>query len=295
MGYMAAFTLAVGIAGCDQDKTVYRGHEYLMFSDTLYHYGVQETNEPFSVPVSATVAADHDRTFAVEVVERESNAVEGRHYRLLSNTVTIKAGELAANVEVQGIYENIAIGDSLGFSLNLIIPESEEWELYGTNTKVVMQKICPFDIHDFSGWCTVTSTLFGTDFMPATEMRLIRSEVVDDEENTVVLHGIYYDGYDTKISFSRKDLLQPLLQMEQQTVCSTGEFFGTIYGDGNLLISQPNNGMSFYNTCEKFALQFATLSVNEKDGSTFGVVGNFVNLIEWISDEEAEKLKEKGY
>ena len=96
-----------------------RGPNYLMFSDTIYYCPVQETNEIFNVPVSATETADRDRTFAVEVIDKESNAVEGKHYKILSNTVTIKAGERAANVEVEGLYENIGINDSLGFALRL--------------------------------------------------------------------------------------------------------------------------------------------------------------------------------
>ena len=55
------------------------------------------------------MAADHDRTFAVEVIDRESNAVEGKHYKILSNTVTIKAGERSTNLEVQGIYDNLEL------------------------------------------------------------------------------------------------------------------------------------------------------------------------------------------
>ena len=95
-GCMVALAILValtGLAGCDQDKVLYNGRNYLMFSDTLYHYAVQESNEKLEVPVSATRRADYDRTFAVEVVDKESNAGEGKHYRLLSNTVTIKAGE----------------------------------------------------------------------------------------------------------------------------------------------------------------------------------------------------------
>ena len=37
------------------------------------------------------------------------------------------------------------------------------------------------------------------------------------------------------------------------------------------------------------------MSVDNKDGSTFGNVGTFINMYEWISDAEAEKLKEQGY
>ena len=93
IGCMAAIAALIALSGCDQDKVLYNGSSYLMFSDTLYTYAVQETNEIFNVPVSATKSVDYDRTLAVEVIDKESNAVEGKHYRILSNTVTIKAGE----------------------------------------------------------------------------------------------------------------------------------------------------------------------------------------------------------
>ena len=69
---LAILAALAGLAGCDQDKVLYSGRNYLMFSDTLYHYAVQESNEKFEVPVSATRRADYDRTFAVEVVDKES-------------------------------------------------------------------------------------------------------------------------------------------------------------------------------------------------------------------------------
>jgi len=302
IGCMAVVAILIGFAGCDQDKVLYNGANYLMFSDTLYQYPVQETNEVFNVPVSATRAADHDRTFAVEIIDKESNAIEGKHYKLLSNTVTIKAGELAANVEVQGIYENIGKTDSLGFALHLIIPENEQWDLYeykGTEAKVVMQKSCPFDINNFTGYCKVTSTLFSSDYYqalsPNVDLRLIKSEVVEGEENTIVLHGLYYDGYDTKIKFNRKNILEPLIEMEKQVVGTTSLLFGTNYGDGNLQLTQPTGYVSYFNTCQNFVSQYVTLSVDNKDGTPFGVVDTYANIIEWIDDKEAEKLKEQGY
>lgn len=222
----------ISLVGCEQDRVVYGGPNYLMFSDTIYYCPVQETNEIFNVPVSATETADRDRTFAVEVIDKKSNAVEGKHYKILSNTVTIKAGERAANVEVEGLYENIGINDSLGFALRLIIPENDRWDMYGTETKVVLRKICPFDINDFTGHCKVTSSYFG-EFMQDVDMRLITSEVVEGEENTIVLRGYYYDGYDIKIKFTRNKVLDPLIEMKQQLCASTGEAFGTIHGTAN--------------------------------------------------------------
>lgn len=296
IGCMAAVAALIAFSGCDQDKVVYSGPNYLMFSDTLYTYAVQETNEIFNVPVSATVPANYDRTFGVEVIDKESNAVEGKHYKILSNTVTIKAGEMSTDVKVQGLYKNIDITDSLGFALRLVIPDTEQWSLYKNEAKVVMQKICPFDIKNFKGYCKVTSSYLSSDYYPKkVDLRLVTSDIVEGKENTIVVHGLYFDGYDMEIKFNRKDVLEPLVEMEEQICGSTGEAFNTIHGDGKLRLNQPTAYTSFYSTNENFILQYVTMSVNNKDGSYYGTVGTFVNVLEWISEAEAEKLKEQGY
>ena len=296
IGCMAAVAALIAFSGCDQDKVVYSGPNYLMFSDTLYTYAVQETNEIFNVPVSATVPADYDRTFGVEVIDKESNAVEGKHYKILSNTVTIKAGEMSTDVKVQGLYKNIGITDSLGFALRLVIPDTEQWSLYKNEAKVVMQKICPFDIKNFKGYCKVTSSYLSSDYYPKkVDLRLVTSDIVEGKENTIVVHGLYFDGYDMEIKFNRKDVLEPLVEMEEQICGSTGEAFNTIHGDGKLRLNQPTAYTSFYSTNENFILQYVTMSVNNKDGSYYGTVGTFVNVLELISEAEAEKLKEQGY
>lgn len=296
IGCMAAVAALIAFSGCDQDKVVYSGPNYLMFSDTLYTYAVQETNEIFNVPVSATVPADYDRTFGVEVIDKESNAVEGKHYKILSNTVTIKAGEMSTDVKVQVLYKNIGITDSLGFALRLVIPDTEQWSLYKNEAKVVMQKICPFDIKNFKGYCKVTSSYLSSDYYPKkVDLRLVTSDIVEGKENTIVVHGLYFDGYDMEIKFNRKDVLEPLVEMEEQICGSTGEAFNTIHGDGKLRLNQPTAYTSFYSTNENFILQYVTMSVNNKDGSYYGTVGTFVNVLEWISEAEAEKLKEQGY
>ena len=296
IGCMAAVAALIAFSGCDQDKVVYSGPNYLMFSDTLYTYAVQETNEIFNVPVSATVPADYDRTFGVEVIDKESNAVEGKHYKILSNTVTIKAGEMSTDVKVQGLYKNIGITDSLGFALRLVIPDTEQWSLYKNEAKVVMQKICPFDIKNIKGYCKVTSSYLSSDYYPKkVDLRLVTSDIVEGKENTIVVHDLYFDGYDMEIKFNRKDVLEPLVEMEEQICGSTGEAFNTIHGDGKLRLNQPTAYTSFYSTNENFILQYVTMSVNNKDGSYYGTVGTFVNVLEWISEAEAEKLKEQGY
>ena len=220
--------------------------------------------------------------------------MEGKHYKILSNTVTIKAGERSTNLEVQGIYDNLEINDSPGFALRLVIPETEQWGLYGTEAKVVMQKIRPFDIKNFTGYCVVSSTYFAS-YLNNLELRLVTSDIVEGKENTIAIHGLYYDGYDTEITFNREDVQEPLVEMDEQVCASTGTAFGTIYGDGKLLMNQPAAYTSYFSTNENFVLQYVTLSVNNKDGSSYGTVGTFVNVIEWISEAEAEKLKEQEY
>lgn len=247
IGCIVAVAALIAFSGCDQDKVLYSGPNYLMFSDTLYTYAVQETNEIFNVPVSATIPADYDRTFGVEVIDKESNAVEGKHYKILSNTVTIKAGELSTNVAVEGIYKNMDISDSLGFALRLIIPETEQWSLYKNEAKVVMQKIRPFDIKNFKGYCKVTSTYLSSDYYPhKVDLRLVTSDVVKGKDNTIVVHGLYFDGYDMEITFNRKDVLEPLVEMEEQICGSTGEAFNTVHGDGKLRLNQPTAYTSYY-------------------------------------------------
>ena len=205
MGCLSAVAAIIVLASCSQDYTTYSGPSHIMFSDTLYQYPVQQNNEIFNVPVSATERADYDRTFAVEVVDRESNAIEDYHYRILDNTVTIKAGEMVGNVQVQGIYDHIGKNDSLGFTLKLVIPEKYNWtELYKDYTHVVMQKSCPFDIHNFTGWCVVTSTFYNQ-YLNNVKHRLIRTELAEGEENTVWLKDVYYAGYDLKLKFKPGD------------------------------------------------------------------------------------------
>ena len=60
IGCMAAVAALIAFSGCDQDKVVYSGPNYLMFSDTLYTYAVQETS-PSLIPrifIASLIASD---------------------------------------------------------------------------------------------------------------------------------------------------------------------------------------------------------------------------------------------
>ena len=176
-----------GITGCGDRSLTYSGPDYVLFSDTLYVLPVADDVEYHNIPVVATKACDYDRTVAVEIIDAASNAIEGKHYSLESNTITIPAGELVGNVRVRGYHNNIDVYDSLGFKLNLIVPEELQWDIYGAEANVLLQKACKFDINAFAGYCVVTSTYI-MNYMEV-DKRLVKAEIDPENENTIIMRN----------------------------------------------------------------------------------------------------------
>lgn len=286
---MLFFALSV-MAGCSEENATYSGPDYVMFSDTLQTIAVQSDDTYYDIPVTATTACDYDRTYSVEVVDKGSNAIEGVHYDLQSNNVTIKAGERTSSIKIRGHYNNFEETDSIGVMLRLTADKDKIWDLYGRDTKVVLVKVCPFDINTFVGYAVLTSTFF-TDYMQTTEMRLLTTEKDPEVENGIILKDFLYDGYDIKVSFNTDNPLQPLLEMEPQVVGSTAEAFqGSVWGDDKLRVMNTTGAISYYNVCQNFFFQYMTFYVNG-----VGTVGTYANVVEWISKEEYDYLKKQGY
>ena len=292
MSMLALLMCAITSCG-DAERPSYDGPNYILFSDTLTVLAVQNNEEVFDIPVAATEACSYDRTVAVEVIDKKSNAIEGKHYTIESTTITITAGERAANVRIRGNYDAIAATDSLGLTLRLLTQQADQWDLYEKNyeAKVILQKCCPFDINLFNGYAVLTST-YMQEFMPNVDNRLIKAIIDSEEENTIIMKDFFYDGYDVKIRFTTNDILNPLIEMDEQTFASTAEAFGTNYGDGYLHLYQSSSGVSYYSTCEQFIFQYFTLYVPGMAGNN--VVGTFASAIEWISNDEAKRLYLEG-
>ncbi|MBR2060838.1 MAG: DUF4984 domain-containing protein [Tidjanibacter sp.] len=288
---------ALSFVACEEEYTTYSDAEYVMFADTMSINMVLPDQEYFSVAVASTVACKYDRTFGVEIVDEGSNAIEGQHFRLLSNSITIPAGKLATEVKVQGLYDNILPTDSLGFTLRLVMPEQLEWELYKDNvqTKVVMYKACPFDVNNFSGWCVVTSLLLRN--YPGDNdsyQRLIKTEVHPSVPNTVILRECFYDGYDLTITFDTTDVANPIVTMDKdQLLSDEASVFGQILGDNHILTTHSSYYPSYYNSCQRFVELWNEVYVEDL-GEMIGTVGHFYSILEWVSDEEAADLKKQG-
>lgn len=303
MRRITAFLLATGAAGilatgCNSEGKTYSDAEYIMFADTLSTNLVFQDEEYFTVPITSTTACDYDRTIGVEVIDQGSTAIEGYHYRLRSNTITIKAGERTANVEVAGNYDHIQDTDSLGFILKLVMPEQLKWNnIYADfdQTKVVLYKGCPFDPETFTGWCVVTSLLL-YDYPSALDtsyQRLILTEKHPTEPNTIILHDFLYDGYDVTMRFNTDDPAEPLIEMDEDQMLSDEQtVFGQINADDKILgtVSPYNN--SYYNTCQRYVTLWLYVYLKNM-GTMVGTVGDYYNILEWVSLEEAIRLKEE--
>ena len=294
MSMLAVVVAAVSMTSCNEEYTTYTGPEYVMFADSISTNMVLADGEVFAVTVASTVKCDYDRTFGVEVVDKGSNAIEGVHYTLESNSVTIPAGEMAAEVRVRGNYDKIEATDSLGFVLRLVMPEQLEWDLYpnGAQTKVVMYKSCPFDVNNFTGWCVMTSLLlYNYPGENTSYQRLVKADLHPTEENTIILRNCFYDGYDVKMRFDASNPAQPKITMDEDQVLSDeASVFGMIHGDNKLLGTTSPYNESYFNSCQRFAVVWLYVYVKNL-GTMVGTVGNFYNIFEWVSDEEAERLQ----
>ncbi len=289
-----AFVAVTAFSSCHERYVTYDDAEYVMFADTLQTYPVQQDVEYFSIPVVSTVTRDYDRTFGVEIVDKGNNAIENVHYRLKSNTVTIKAGQTRADVLVHGIYDNIAAEDSLGFQLRLVMDDALEMPLYGKDTKAVLMKVCPFDVNNFTGYCVLTSMFLYDYSITGSYQRLVYTEKHPTQENTIICRSWLNDGYDVTMTFHPEDPMRPVLTMDPDQVASDeGSFFGTTHGDDRILVKNSSINESLFFSCGRYLYLWAEIYV-EDFGTPVGTVGHFYNIMEWISDEEAQRLKSEG-
>ena len=305
LNILLAVVAVAGFVACEQQYTTYKDAEYLLFADSLSTNMVLEDGKPFKVSVSSTVARKYDRTYAVEIIDKGSNAIEGYHYRLGSNTITIPAGSLSTDVEVYGNYDNIEPTDSLGFTLQLVMPDELKWDLYpnSNRTKVVMYKSCPFDINEWGGteqqpkYCLLTSLLLYS--YPGTNTsysRLVKCYKHKTMENTVVMDDLFYDGFDVPLTFDTTNPAEPLLKMQDdQVIGDEWSVFGYAYGDGKILgVHSPRTDQpSSFNSCQKFAQLWVLMYVKDFS-TTIGYMGYFYNILEWLTDEEAEEMMREG-
>ena len=286
--HLAIIGIALVLLGCKTERPTYDNRNFIMFSEESHTFGVLDEEEWFEIPVSASRTSDKDRNIGVEVVIAESSAIEDMHFTMESHTVTIKAGELTTAVRIKGIPEAISPNVNVDVKLNLLLDEEDIWDEYGTETTVTLQRCCPYDINNFTGYAVLTST-WSMQYMNV-ESRLVRTSL-DEESGVIVVEDMFYKDYDIRIKLHAEDRLNPIATLcGPQVVGSTGEAFGTIYGNGKLMMDEPAGYVSYYGTCENFLVLYSLIYVEE-----VGTVGSYVNILEWVSDDEAERIMREGF
>ena len=287
-----SFAAVMAFSACQERYVTYEGDEYVMFADTLAVYPVMEGAEEFSIPVVSTVVRDYDRTFGVEVIDRLSNAIERKHYSLESNTITIKAGETRADVKVRGHYENIGEADSLGFALQLVMKDELVMPLYGKQTKAVIMKTGKFDRSKFTGYCVLSSMFLQNYSQNGGYNRLVYTEPHPTLNNTIICRNWLKDGYDVELTFNDEDPLMPVVTMARTVAGDQGSFFGTSYGQwgDKLYVRSSNLAQSIFYPLGGYLYIWTEFSVDE-----YGIVGDFYNVMQWVTDEEAERIKREGF
>ncbi len=287
-----SFVAAIALNACQERYVTYEGAEYVMFADTLAVYPVMEGADLFSIPVVSTVKRDYDRTFGVEVIDKLSNAIERKHYTLESNTITIKAGETRTDVKVRGHYQNIGEADSLGFALQLVMKDELVMPLYGKQTKAVIMKTGKFDRSKFTGYCVLSSMFLQNYSQTGEYNRLIFTEPHPTLSNTVICRNWIKDGYDVELTFNDDDPLMPIVTMTRTVAGDQGSSFGTSYGQwgDKLYVRSSNLAQSIFYPLGGYLYIWTEFSVDE-----YGIVGDFYNVMQWVTDEEAERIMREGF
>ena len=269
---------------------------HIGFAEESYIFGVVDSEEWFEIPITASATANADLYFGVEIVASQSSAIQELHYTLESTTLHIPKGKDSASLRIKSNPESIAIGQECVLAVRLVLDE-ENIGQGTTECSIMLRHCCPFELQRFEGYAVLTST-WCMQYMNCNS-RLVHTHV-EPENNIVVIEDMLYEGYDIEVELDDSDRLNPVAKLcGTQVLASTGEAFGTIYGDGKLLIAEASEYesstadhsgyVSFYSLCEHFMMLYTVMYVEG-----VGEVGMFGNIVEWVSDDEAERIMREG-
>lgn len=292
--YMVTLLLgaALLLPGCREQYITYDDREYVMFADTAMLYVVREDIPEYRIPVVSTVACNYDRHFAVEILEPLSSAVDGRDYVIENCNFVIKAGERAGYVNLKGRFDALDPENQVELALRLVMPEKLVMPLYGDSARVRLQKTNKFNRERFTGWAVVSSMFLYQYSLTGRYQRLVCTVSDPDDENAVIIKNFLADGYDVKIIFDDDtDPAAPrVITPAGQVVSDEATVFGMVHGDNHIMIETSTVGSSYFLGHSSVALLCQRYYV-ENIGETVGTVGNFYTELDWVSDEEARRLR----
>lgn len=266
------------IVACSKDNTTsnqYDADSFLQFSDSAYIMPVTETdNGGFKVTVGMTRAANYDRSIAVAIDHKASNAIEGYHFTLESHNVVIPAGQLTADLILHGKYDNInSVDDSLAVTLTILADKGNFSELYGNKTNIRLVKVRPFHIEDYVGDLLMTCTFpFSTS---SVTKFYVKSEKIDDY--TLLIKKPFDTARDIVIRFNdnHDDPLRQDIFMAEQVAFTDNSY-------GMVSMTTVDGAPSYYLPEDRAFVLYLNAFLAQ-----VGSFGSFYYIFQWVTPDEA--------
>ncbi len=279
----AAAALVLSASCGREERALYPGGEYIMFADsTAMYYMTDDPDDSFPVEVASTVACDYDRTYAIEFLAGESNAIEGVNFTIDSYNVEIPAGEMTGTVHLKGVFDSIEASDSIGVVLRLLVPEDKRWPGDDQTMKISFAKTCDHDLDTFveDGGNFVLYASFPFSSYQVVR-KLVKATKIDD--NRLEFEDLLDVNMPIKMRFNLGDYTNPYVEVLPQT-----GFYTQDYGDATVE-TDPLYGSYFY-PCQKLII-FYLKCYSQK----IGTFGTYFYALEWVSQEMADYYEKNGF
>lgn len=192
----------------------------------------------YDIPVTIIGAKNQPLNRAVDLsvsVDPSSTATEGVEYNLLSNSVTISAGQMSTNVQIEVLSENLDPDDPK--TLVLAIETASETISESFKTSVDLQAACPFDITTFYG---------SYDAVEDGQYEYVVEIMEGPVANTLLITNLYETGGETVIELSQ-DPTDPTI------IFRSREFDAVLYVNatyGDLWATTLTPESSSYKSCD---------------------------------------------
>lgn len=272
--WIFALVVALGLTCCSEDANinVYDGHNFVQFADSEVIMPVTEDNRVFEVAVGMNTVADYDRSVALVVDAKNSNALEGYHFTLESHNVVIPAGELATKVRIHGIYEKIgSVNDSLVVTLRILTDKDNVSQIYGNKIRVRLQKVRPFRIEDYVGDMQITCTFpYSTS---AVTRYMVKTEKIDD--HTLLIKKPFEDRRDMVITFTdnKEDPMKQDIHVKEQVAFTDNTF-------GPVSMASVDGVPSYYLPEDRAFVLYMDAFLSQ-----MGSFGSYYYIFEWVAEE----------
>lgn len=269
---LSLIVLAILGVSCSPEETTYSDKGYVMFEDSVLLCPVTEnTDETFDVYVSSTVTCDYDRNYAVQILDRKSNAIEGHHYTLESPNIIIKKGERASSIKMRGNYDKLKSRDSLCVTLQLLASDDEKSNLYPNEVNIQLVKCPPLNLNLF----TSNIQFFATFPFSSSETKtfFLKTEKVNDHR--LVLKQPFDDKHDLYLDFDDSDILYPVVTVSEQVA-----FTDVSYTEVYVKSSATTESYVYPDADDRLIVLYLEFYI-----PTVGRFGTYRYLIRWVDQQ----------